>query len=593
MSISLVNIAKFYKGLPHQDEALRKLQQQIEEILPDILDDGSEFATAWRSPSQVQPPTTTRPSSSTPSTTGAGSPPTTSSPAPAPHPTPAPAPAPVPTPTPAPTRTPTAAPAPTPAPAPAPVPVPAPPPSTISYAKPDGSIDLEVPYLSQMDNINNPQGACNVTSVAMCMSYFGHPIRNSRNEQLEDELYKFCLNNGLSRHFPNDLQTLAQLYGYQSRFEPKARWEDVRAWLASGRPCIVHGWFTRIGHIIVIKGYSSKGWLVNDPYGEWFSWGYDTTVSGKNLIYSDELMVRTCGTNGDLWIHYFDGKPGQTPPPRGGVVPPAPRTGRTLQDVVRGGQTIPIDDVSKDATLVRQIQVRLKALQLLKGEADGVYGPITDGALTRFARAYNLDPKRMTIEFAKRLIEAKDVPGFNAAKEIVTAEVAATVLEAPLTDAQTYLPCLLDALEKKGMLNKPTVIAALATIGVETGGFRPIPEVGTNAYFTDMYEGRSDLGNTQAGDGIRYRGRGFIQITGRANYRRYGQKLGVPLEAQPDLALDPKVSTQILVEYFWDREVDLLATDGDWRGVRRAVNGGQNGWDHFWALVQDFQQYLG
>jgi predicted chitinase len=147
-------------------------------------------------------------------------------------------------------------------------------------------------------------------------------------------------------------------------------------------------------------------------------------------------------------------------------------------------------------------------------------------------------------------------------------------------------------MDKKGLLNKPTLIAALATIGVETGGFRPIPEYGGNDYFTEMYEGRSDLGNTQPGDGVRYRGRGFIQITGRANYRRYGQKLNVPLEAQPDLALDPKVSTQILVEYFWDREVDLLAVDGDWRGVRRAVNGGQNGWDHFWDLVQDLQYYL-
>jgi hypothetical protein len=48
MSISLVNVAKYYKGLPHQDEALRQLQKQIQEVLPEILDEESEFAKAWR-----------------------------------------------------------------------------------------------------------------------------------------------------------------------------------------------------------------------------------------------------------------------------------------------------------------------------------------------------------------------------------------------------------------------------------------------------------------------------------------------------------------------------------------------------------------
>jgi predicted chitinase len=103
-----------------------------------------------------------------------------------------------------------------------------------------------------------------------------------------------------------------------------------------------------------------------------------------------------------------------------------------------------------------------------------------------------------------------------------------------------------------------------------------------------MYEGRSDLGNTQPGDGVRYHGRGFVQITGRANYRHYGQKIGIDLEGNPDLALDPDAASKILVEYFWERSVDERALEGDWEGVRRAVNGGLNGWDHFWPVVQKF-----
>ncbi|MGB6168814.1 MAG: peptidoglycan-binding protein, partial [Geitlerinemataceae cyanobacterium] len=357
----------------------------------------------------------------------------------------------------------------------------------------------------------------------------------------------------------------------------------IKLWLAAGKPCIIHGWFTRSGHIVVIRGYTDRGWIVNDPYGEWFSWGYDNSVSGKNLLYSFGMMESICGPNGTMWIHFFDGKP---------ITTPTPTTEMTLQEIYRQGKTVSIEDAIGNATLIRQIQVRLRALKLISGQPDGIYGPITEAAIARFALGFNLDPKQITLEFAKRLIEAREIPGYNPAKELINAAVVAAVLKAPIDDVKIYLPKLLDALAKKGILDKPTLMAAVATIGVETGGFRPINEYGDRHYFTEMYENRYDLGNSQAGDGMRYHGRGFIQITGRANYRYYGRKLGIPLEENPELALDPDISTRILVEYFWDREVDLLAQDGDWRGVRLAVNGGYNGWDHFWSLIQDFQYYL-
>ena len=136
------------------------------------------------------------------------------------------------------------------------------------------------------------------------------------------------------------------------------------------------------------------------------------------------------------------------------------------------------------------------------------------------------------------------------------------------------------------------MIATIATIGTEVGSFAPIHEYGDNAYFTRMYEGRKDLGNIYPGDGAKYHGRGFIQLTGRHNYQKYGNALGVDLVNNPDLALNPTVSARILALYFKERGVASAAERQDWTGVRKAVNGGLNGWDRFISLVNKSKQYI-
>jgi hypothetical protein len=143
---------------------------------------------------------------------------------------------------------------------------------------------------------------------------------------------------------------------------------------------------------------------------------------------------------------------------------------------------------------------------------------------------------------------------------------------------------------KNGLADRASLVAVLATIGTEVASFEPINEHGDTKYFTRHYEGRIDLGNTHPGDGALYHGRGFIQITGRANYRSYGRKLGVPLEGQPELALDAIVAARVLARYFKDRRISESAEKGDWKEVRRKVNGGLNGWKRFRALVVGLEQ---
>ncbi|HBN08912.1 MAG TPA: hypothetical protein DD435_09775 [Cyanobacteria bacterium UBA8530] len=175
---------------------------------------------------------------------------------------------------------------------------------------------------------------------------------------------------------------------------------------------------------------------------------------------------------------------------------------------------------------------------------------------------------------------SSSAPASNLPFKLDAASIA-QILGDSTANVQRYWPYLVEALEQAGIRDSKAIVAVLATIEVEVPDFAPIPEYASGA----AYEGRSDLGNTQAGDGVRYKGRGFIQLTGRANYRQYGQKLGIDLEENPDLALDPKTSARILVEYFKQRGIPQMASNGDWKAVRRAVNGGLNGYDTFIGAV--------
>jgi putative chitinase len=91
------------------------------------------------------------------------------------------------------------------------------------------------------------------------------------------------------------------------------------------------------------------------------------------------------------------------------------------------------------------------------------------------------------------------------------------------------------------------------------------------------YNGRRDLGNVEPGDGPRFKGRGLIQLTGRANYRQAGKDLGLPLEQNPSRAAEfPEAA--LVAAWFWKtRGLNKIADTRNWAGVTRRINGGENG----------------
>lgn len=133
-----------------------------------------------------------------------------------------------------------------------------------------------------------------------------------------------------------------------------------------------------------------------------------------------------------------------------------------------------------------------------------------------------------------------------------------------------YLPPLMF---KYKLNNHLRVAHFLAQICHETDHFRTLEEYASGA----AYEGREDLGNTRKGDGKRYKGRGAIQLTGRFNYRKYGQKIGVDLENNPELAKHPENSIKTALEYWTANNLNTYADQDNVKMVTRRINGGFNG----------------
>jgi putative chitinase len=137
----------------------------------------------------------------------------------------------------------------------------------------------------------------------------------------------------------------------------------------------------------------------------------------------------------------------------------------------------------------------------------------------------------------------------------------------------TFAAPLNAAMMEFNISTKERQASFLAQVGHESGQLRYVREIASG----EAYEGRKDLGNTEPGDGARFRGRGLLQITGRSNYEKCGKALGYDLLAHPEFLESPVLACRSAA-WFWARNgLNVLADKGDNVGITRRVNGGING----------------
>jgi putative chitinase len=134
-----------------------------------------------------------------------------------------------------------------------------------------------------------------------------------------------------------------------------------------------------------------------------------------------------------------------------------------------------------------------------------------------------------------------------------------------------------DTLPKYGITTPLRLAHFWAQMSHECAGFRTLHEYWGPTPAQKRYEGRKDLGNTQPGDGYRFRGRGIIQLTGRANYAAMSKTLKVDLIANPELAADAAIAIRVACDYWKSRRLNALADKNDIVAITKKINGGTNG----------------
>ena len=168
-------------------------------------------------------------------------------------------------------------------------------------------------------------------------------------------------------------------------------------------------------------------------------------------------------------------------------------------------------------------------------------------------------------------------PGESASRAGVSgvsaAQLRRIVPNLPAGRADEVARHLSDAMREANITTPRQQAAFVAQLAHESGGFRYMEEIASGA----AYEGRRDLGNTQPGDGRRFKGRGYIQVTGRANYTAAGRALGLDLVNNPELASCPENAARIAAWFWNSRGLNATAERGDFVGVTRRINGGTNG----------------
>lgn len=241
---------------------------------------------------------------------------------------------------------------------------------------------------------------------------------------------------------------------------------------------------------------------------------------------------------------------------------------------------------------VIELQKQLKEKNFNVGKADGDFGLGTESAVIAFQKSVGLTPDGVAGEKTLTALGLSATPVYTESTDRFTVDIVGRMFPAtPIKNIQTHLPQVLAALKKSNLADREMILMALGTIRAETEGFVPISE-GISKYNTapggrpfGKYDFRTDIGNNGTGDGDKYKGRGFIQLTGKENYKSIGQKLGLGMKLveNPDLANDSTVAADILAMFLKVKEAivrqDLAKSD--LAAARKRVNGGRHGLDRF------------
>lgn len=250
---------------------------------------------------------------------------------------------------------------------------------------------------------------------------------------------------------------------------------------------------------------------------------------------------------------------------------------------------------------VLQLQSKLKSLGFDPGAVDGDFGPQTTAMVIAFQQSKGILADGVvgpqTLNAMQLVLSAPSAAQGPSVTSNITPKIVSKMFPfTPISNISTNLPFVLAALDAETMGDKDMVLMALGTIRAETAGFRPISE-GISRYNTsarghpfDLYDNRGDIGNQGSPDGANFKGRGFVQLTGRANYTKFSNELGLgnQLVTQPELANDPQIAAQLLARFLKEKEAAIrrALANNDLSTARRLVNGGSHGLDDFTNTVQ-------
>ena len=146
-------------------------------------------------------------------------------------------------------------------------------------------------------------------------------------------------------------------------------------------------------------------------------------------------------------------------------------------------------------------------------------------------------------------------------------------LDKVASGAKKYYSELVNSMAVADITTKLRACGYVAQLAHESGNFYYMEEIASGA----AYEGRKDLGNTEPGDGKRFKGRGPIQITGRANYTQASKDLGIDLVNHPEWASKPEIGFKLSAWYWRTRNINRYCDNDDIVGMTKVINGGTNG----------------